>query len=244
MRDFESTTLLNVNVSVVLSAMFLVSGTANANFNRLHLIGRETQLQRLADPETRAYREWYRVFRDRKLKKVIDLGESYLEVYPDGKYEGFIRRIIEFARVSLSPDQRRRAASLRSQVTASLADNSVQLGALLRDVLSGQLEVDTKSPTGATALMFAAANGDREAVKALINRHANIDATENTHGWSALIYAVWRGDPFVVRYFLEFYPDAGVKDKEGRTALDHAKATCDFEIMLLINGRPLKGQHT
>ena len=241
MRLLESPTLRNV--SAALSAVLLLSDIANANFTRSHPIEQETQVQRALDPEVQAYQEWYRVFKEQNLEQVINLGESYLEAYPEGKYEGYIRRIIEFARLSLSPEQRRRAESVRTQVTASLGDNYEQLGDLLRDVLSGQLEVDTKSADGATALMIAAANGDREALDALIHKDANIDATENTNGWTALIYAIWGSDHFIVRYLLEFYPDISVKDKEGRTAVDHAKATGDFEIMLLINSRPVRGWH-
>jgi ankyrin repeat protein len=85
--------------------------------------------------------------------------------------------------------------------------------------------------------------GDRETVEALIDKHANIDAAENTYGWTALIYAIWGSDHFIVRYLLEFYPDVSVKDKDGRTALDHVKATGDFEMMLLINARPVRGHH-
>src|SRR6185436_20325772 len=106
----------------------------------------------------------------------------------------------------LSPEQRERAAVLRYQVRSSLGDNAEQLGTLLRDVLTGQLQVDSKSATGATALMIAAANGDRETLTTLINKHANINAEENTNGWTALIYAIWGGDHFVVKYLLEFYP--------------------------------------
>jgi hypothetical protein len=43
MRVFKSPALLSLNVSVALSAMLLAPKIANANFNRVHPLGQDTQ---------------------------------------------------------------------------------------------------------------------------------------------------------------------------------------------------------
>jgi uncharacterized protein len=172
------------------------------------------------------------------------VGESYSQTYPGAMYVPFIERVIEFAQASINAKDQKHPESLRSQVMASLAESTEELEALLRKALNKGSEVNSKSHRGATALMFAAANGDREAVKPLIDARADLNATEDTHGWTALIYAIWSRDHFIVKDMIEFYAEPDIKDKEGWTALDHAKATGDFEIMLLINARPRRGQHT
>ena len=89
--------------------------------------------------------------------------------------------------------------------------------------------------------MYAAAKGKVEAVEALLQKSANLDIRENSHGWTAVVYAIWSGDRILVRRLLEYYPDTGMKDREGKTALDQALLTADFEIMLLMFSRPTKG---
>jgi hypothetical protein len=190
------------------------------------------------DPETQAYRQWYIVLAARNRGRVIEGGESFLKQYPEGKYAGFVTRIIDMARVCLNAKQRNTAEVWRAQVKASLKDSSEQLQDLLSKILNDEAGVDEKNHTGATALMYAAASGEREALRALIHKDADIDAAENTHGWTALIYALWSGNHLIVDDLLQYYPDTGIKDTEGWTALDHAEATADFEILLTMNARP------
>lgn len=188
--------------------------------------------------ERDAYDQWYRVFKNRDLPGVVKTGETFLRTYPNGKFSEFVKRIIDFANISLNPDQHRIAERIRAEVITSLAGDTEQLEAMLNVALSNEAEVNAKSPSGATALMFTALNGDREAVKSLLAKHADINSAELVHGWTALIFAIWRGDKFIVEYMLDFDPDVGLKDKKGWTVMDHAKASGDFEMMLLINRRP------
>jgi ankyrin repeat protein len=167
--------------------------------------------------------------------QVIELGESFLKEYPNGKYAEFVTRIIDLAQACLNANQRNNAEILRAQVRASLKDSSEDLRVLLGKILNDEAAVDEQSPTGATALMYAATSGDREALRALIHKDASIDAAENTHGWTALIYALWSGNHLIVDDLLQRYPDADIKDKEGRTAFDHARLTADLDILLVMN---------
>jgi ankyrin repeat protein len=193
---------------------------------------------RAANVEKYAYDQWYLVFKNRDLPGVVKTGETFLRTYPNGKYSEFVKRIIDFASISLDHSQQERAESVRNEVLTSLADDTEQLGSLLKVALGNEAEVNAKSRSGATALMFAALNGDREAVKSLIAKEADMNLAELVHGWTALVYAIWRGDKFIVEYMLEFDPDVRLKDKQGRTAMDHAKASGDFEMMVLMNRRP------
>jgi hypothetical protein len=240
MRAFDSPSLHNLKLSLVLSTVLIAAGVANAKVTPVQPIGLAIQIQHSTDAEGKAYEEWYRALKDRQMERIIELGESYLQEYAKGKFAEYIRRMIEFARASVDPNQRKRAQGLRSQVMVTLADSEKALGVLLRDVMNNQSDVNTKGRNGSTVLMFAAATGNREALKFLIDKQADIDATESTHGWTALIYAIWGGDPVRVKYLLAAFPDANIKDKEGLTARDHAMATGNFEMMLLISSRPRK----
>jgi hypothetical protein len=194
-----------------------------------------------ADAELQVYKQWYDAFKERNLPQAIKLGEAYLQRYPNGKFGGYIRQIINFARVATDRRNIAQANANRELVQTSLADSSPELDSLLKEVIDGRADVNAKTGLGQTALMYVAANGQPGAVKILLEKKPDLNITENSHGWTALIYAIWSGDRKVVRSLLEAYPDADVKDKQGRTALDHAILTADFELMLLIVGRPMRG---
>jgi ankyrin repeat protein len=144
-----------------------------------------------------------------------------------------------FARTAIIEGDISQAKTTRSLVKSSLLRASLE--SILIDISAGRADVNSRTDDGQTALMFAAANADAEAVKALLQKGADVDAIENTHGWTALVYAIWSGDRSLVGMLLEDYPNVNVKDIEGRTASDHALLSCDFEIMLLIASRPMRG---
>jgi len=197
------------------------------------------QVRTSLDAETESYKPWYYALKERNPPQVIQLGETFLRQYPDGKYSDFIRKIMTFARTSLNEDAVSKAKTMRALVKSSLLN--APLESILVDIAAGRADVNRRTDDGQTALMFAAANADAEAVKALLQKGADVDEIENTHGWTALVYAIWSGDRSLVSTLLESYPNANIKDREGRTASDHALLSCDFEIMLLINSRPMRG---
>ena len=200
-------------------------------------MGQET---RSAEVEAEIYKQWYNACKDRLLPRVIELGEGYLHAYPEGKYAAYLSHVMDFARISLDPGRESLAQKLRSQVRKSIS-NREELGSLLTELLNERGDTNLKSNTGQTPLMLAAFDGDSQSVKALLQKHVDLDAAESSHGWTALVYAIWGGDHSLVSNLLEYDPDAGIKDKKGRTAMDHAIATGDFEMMLLVNGRPHVG---
>jgi ankyrin repeat protein len=186
--------------------------------------------------EAQVYRNWYDAFNGRNLPQAIKLGEAYLQQYPTGKYAAYITKIIEFARTSLNEEKISQAKAFRRSIQAPTTRDATQLEFLLEQALNGRADVNATTTDGRTPLMFAAAERRAEAMKALLEKGANPDVIENTQGLTALIYAIWGGDRNLVRSLLQYYPNATIKDKEGRTALDHAMLSADFEMMLLMIG--------
>src|SRR4030095_3343359 len=124
-----------------LSLILLVSVPINTTSKPEHPTRTQTQLPPPSDdPETEAYRQWYIVLAARNPGRVIEEGLSFLKQYPDGKFSGFVTRIIDLARVCLNAKQRNTAEVLRTQVKASLKDSSDQLQDLLRKVLNDEAE--------------------------------------------------------------------------------------------------------
>lgn len=194
------------------------------------------QDKRVVDPETRSYVRWYDAFKQRNLSQAIKLGDEFLEEYPYGRYSGYVSKIIDFARISLDEEKRAQAREFRNLIHASLSGETARLEVLLNEALSGTADVNTRTEGGRNALMFAAATANAEAIEELVKKGADIDARETSQAWTALTYAIWSNDRNVISRLVGYYrPNASMKDKEGRTALDHAVLTADFEIILLIH---------
>ena len=87
-------------------------------------------------------------------------------------------------------------------------------GGALQLWLADDLDVNASTPYGTTALMIAAANGQDEIVRILIERGAAIDATRSD-GFTALALAVFFGHDEVVRVLLACGADLNAT---GRTA--------------------------
>jgi uncharacterized protein len=96
----------------------------------------------------------------------------------------------------------------------------IELGqreAALRALDSGA-DVDARGPDGATALLWAAHEGDRELVAALLALKANPDAA-NDYGVTPLAAAAVEADPAIIRALLEAGADVEAANPEGQTAL-------------------------
>ena len=191
--------------------------------------------------ERQAYKEWYDVFKERNLPQCIKLGEAYVQEYPGGIDTDFVRDTIGLVRISLDKEKIAEARELRRLVQASLRQDAGELESRLKRALCGEGDLNARTSNGQTLLMFAAAAADAESVNALLRKGAGLDLTEETHGWTVLVYAIWSGDLRTIETVLEYYPDANIKDKNGRTALDHAILSADLEVILLIEGRPMRG---
>jgi hypothetical protein len=94
-----------------------------------------------------------------------------------------------------------------------------------RMLLDRGADVDGTNSLGRTPLMFASIYGFVDLATWLLDAGANPNIVPmDDMGWPALIAAAQRGHTDVVTVLLHHGADAGVRDLQGRTALDWAKA--------------------
>lgn len=92
----------------------------------------------------------------------------------------------------------------------------------VEELLAAGAQVDLHEKGYYTALMLAAGNGHSGVVRTLARAGATVDEVEITRGWTALIWAAKRGHADTVELLLALGADAGVRDKQGRSARDWA----------------------
>jgi len=102
------------------------------------------------------------------------------------------------------------------------------------ELLARGARVDLHEKGYYTALMLAAGNGHAEVVRLLARAGANVDEVEITRGWTALIWAAKRGHLETVRLLLALGADPTVRDHQGRSAADWARAARHPEVMALL----------
>jgi len=86
---------------------------------------------------------------------------------------------------------------------------------MARRLLQANAKVGARNRYGETALMLAAADGNPEMVKLMLDHGASI----NISGWNPLIYAAWRGHTEVVKYLLDKGAEVDAVSPDGITAL-------------------------
>ncbi|HWT25191.1 MAG TPA: ankyrin repeat domain-containing protein, partial [Solirubrobacteraceae bacterium] len=99
--------------------------------------------------------------------------------------------------------------------------------ALLREVLRARPDPRVTNRFGGTALIPAADRGHVGMVRALLETDVPIDHV-NRLGWTALLEAVVLGDGGpahrrIVRLLVDAGADTTIADRDGRTALQHAR---------------------
>ena len=111
---------------------------------------------------------------------------------------------------------------------------------LLREVLRAKPDLNATNRFGGTALIPAADRGHVPMVRALLDTEIPIDHV-NQLGWTALLEAVILGDggpahQEIVRLLVGAGADTAVADRDGVTALEHAKRSGYDEIARIIEG--------
>lgn len=101
---------------------------------------------------------------------------------------------------------------------------------MARRLLDRKAKVGAKNRYGETALMLAAAKGNPEMVKLLVQRGAAINQT----GWNPLIYAAWQGHEHVVKYLLEKGAEIDALAPNGTSALMMAARGGHLEVVRLL----------
>lgn len=77
---------------------------------------------------------------------------------------------------------------------------------------------------GRSALMFASTGPFKETVDILIKKGADINKTDNEEKFTALMFAASEGQADIVSLLINAGADANMKDIDGETALDFARA--------------------
>src|SRR4030095_8127724 len=107
---------------------------------------------------------------------------------------------------------------------------------LIKTLLDEGVSANAEGPDGITPLMVAAETGSLDAMKMLIDRHADVNA-KNSYGSTALMWSVT--DPKKVRLLLDHGADVNVAARSGRTALiiaSFANPSAEVVRMLLAKG--------
>jgi ankyrin repeat protein len=105
------------------------------------------------------------------------------------------------------------AAGAKVDVANDLAITPLHLAsvngnaAIVKKLLEKGANPDAASETGVTPLMEAARSGNADVVRALLTRGANVNAKETDRGQTALMWAVARQHPAVVKVLLEHRAD-------------------------------------
>jgi ankyrin repeat protein len=99
--------------------------------------------------------------------------------------------------------------------------------AMLREVLRAHPNVRLTNRFGGTALIPASERGHVEMVRALLETDIDVDHV-NRLGWTALLEAVILGDGGpahrqIVQLLVDAGADLGIADRDGVTALEHAR---------------------
>lgn len=85
--------------------------------------------------------------------------------------------------------------------------------AIVKKLLEKGANPDAASDTGVTPLMEAARGGTADVVRALLSRGANVNAKEADRGQTALMWAVARQHPAVVKVLLEHRADVHARTR-------------------------------
>jgi len=120
-------------------------------------------------------------------------------------------------------------------VNAARVNNQVEL----RELLAGGANVDVRAQQGATALHWAAFNGNAELVHVLLKAGASVGATlEN--GSTPLHLAAFEGHTEVVRLLLRHGANASARNQDGITPIAWARSEQHQETLeaLIAGGKP------
>lgn len=234
MRLQHSKPLLNLLTCLLF--MFVISQSSLSK-HTLHSTPQD-QTDAITQTEAEAYKAWYDASSQGDTSRAITLATQYIKLYPNGKHVAYLQKWIETSRESTRRSDQRRQAAEKNGLTILLEETSSGknrvVESLLNDLIEGQSDTNIRIAGGKTALMLAAANGNVEAVRALIHKGAEVNAKEHRHGWTALVYAIWNGDIDTVEELLNSGADIKGQDKEKRTPLEHARISGDADVIRLL----------
>lgn len=216
--------------------LMLIAGQAMAQSS-----GNQDRPRHPLNAEAQAYKEWYDALNANDLSKTKDLSKAtdlaivYIEQYPEGMYCPYLRKwLCRTADDSHGVSTERGdygSAYLRSHSESGISGD---VGLLARSAAPTKPATDAASlKDGRTLLMQKVTEGNRMQINELLSNPADINTQENLYGRTALIYAVWRGNVAIIRALLAAGADVTMKDKKGRSAVEHAYLTENAEVIEL-----------
>lgn len=127
-----------------------------------------------------------------------------------------------------------------TRANALLSTGETGFVAVLEEVLRGAPDLTRTNRFGGTALIPAADRGHVETVARLLATDIDVDHV-NDLGWTALLEAVLLGDggsahTQIVRLLVDAGADVSIEDRDGKTALEHARAAGYEEIVGILEG--------
>lgn len=127
------------------------------------------------------------------------------------------------------------------QDSAFLYAGAEGLGEILALALTHGADPRSVNRFGGTALIPAAEHGHVETVRALIRAGVPVNHV-NLPGWTALLEAIVYGDGSaryvdVVGHLLDAGADPGIRDAQGRTALENARRLGQYRVAALLVAR-------
>lgn len=110
--------------------------------------------------------------------------------------------------------------------------------ALLQEVLHGDPDLEATNRYGGVALIPACDRGHEEMVRALLRTEIDVDHVNNL-GWTALLETVLLGDgdaahQRILRMLLDAGADRSIADRDGVTALEHARERGYAEMVAML----------
>ena len=114
--------------------------------------------------------------------------------------------------------------------------------AMLREVLRAKPDLSLTNRFGGTALIPASDRGHLEYVREILKTKINVNHVNNL-GWTALLEAVILGDggsrhTEIVRLLLAAHADRSIADRDGITALEHARRRGYQAMVKLLQEKP------
>ncbi len=100
----------------------------------------------------------------------------------------------------------------------------------LQELIENGADINARTESGRTPLMYAAHLANKELLDTLTNAGADIDAQTND-GSTAVIDLVQNNKSFLksLELFINYYPNIMIKSNEGKSALDYLKALTRFK---------------
>lgn len=107
----------------------------------------------------------------------------------------------------------------------------------VRTLIARGADVNARENEGRTPLMLASQEGHAGVVGLLINNEADVNAIEVVHNYTALMLAAMNDHALVVKMLLKHDANKNMKDKDEKTALDHADNDEIKAILSQVGGR-------